>query len=295
MNVTRFEHLLAIADEGSFARAAARLGIRQPPLSQSIARLERDLGVRLLERTKQGAKLTAAGMAFMPEARAAIAAARRAVALAKSAAAAPVPVRIGVVSLALWEVVPSMLKAARSEHLSVRLEQISTNDQVRALARGDLDLGLIVPPIDKPQRMRTRLLSSEPAVLAIPADGAKTSDLKELLASVGDRLILFPRSDGPALHDSVLRVFTRLGIQPKIVQESARLLTTLSLVGAGVGAAVVPAVVSRQLTVKGVAYWPLESLGLAPLWPLALAHMPLSALSAPARLLARWQSSSHAP
>jgi DNA-binding transcriptional LysR family regulator len=289
MNVTRFKHLLSVADEASFARAAAHLGIKQPPLSQSIARLERDLGVVLLERTKQGVKLTKAGAAFMPEARAAVAAADRAVALAKSAARAVTAVRVGVVSLALWDAVPAMLVSARKAHLAVQLEQASTNEQLRALAHGELDIGFVVPPFDKAPRLRTRLLTDEPVVLAVPAAMAKEPDLKELLAKVSDRLILFPRAEGPVLFDAVLRIFTRLGHHPKIVQESARMLTTLALVGAGVGASIVPAAVARQLTVKGVVYWPLARLELAPTWPLALAHMPLSALSAPARLLTQWQ------
>jgi len=291
MNVTRFRHLLTVADEASFARAAARLGIQQPPLSQSITRLERDLGVVLLERTKQGAKLTKAGVAFMPEARAAVAATDRAVALAKSAARAATAVRVGVVSLALWEAVPAVLAAAKKVQLTVQLEQASTNEQLKALAHGELDIGFVAPPFDKFPRLRSRLLSNEPIVLAVPASLAKQPDLRELLAKVCDRLILFPRAEGPVLYDAVLRVFTRLGHQPKIIQESARMLTTLALVGAGVGTAVVPTVVTRQLTVKGVVYWPLAGLAPAPTWPLALAHMPLSALSAPARLLAQWQPS----
>jgi DNA-binding transcriptional LysR family regulator len=291
MNVTRFKHLLSVADEASFARAAARLEIKQPPLSQSIARLERDLGVVLLERTKQGVKLTKAGVAFMPEARAAVAAADRAVALAKSAARGATAVRVGVVSLALWEAVPAMLLSAKKADVAVQLEQASTNEQLHALAHGELDIGFVVPPFDKSPRLRTKLLSNEVIVLAVPAAITKEPDLKNLLAKVCDRLILFPRAEGPVLYDSVLRIFTRLGHQPKVIQESARMLTTLALVGAGVGASVVPATVARQLTVKGVVYWPLARLALAPTWPLALAHMPLSALGAPARLLAQWHPS----
>lgn len=288
MNVTRFKHLLSVADEASFARAAAHLGIKQPPLSQSIARLEKDLGVVLLERSKRGVRLTKAGAAFVPEARAAVAAADRAVALAKSAANAPTAVRVGVVSLALWEAVPAMLAAAKKAHLTVQLEQASTNEQLRALTHGELDIGFVAPPFDQPPRLRTRLLNNEPIVLAVPAAMAKEPELKELLVKVSERLILFPRAEGPVLYDAVLRIFSRLGTEPKVIQESARMLTTLALVGAGVGASFVPAVVARQLTVKGVVYWPLARLAPAPTWPLALAHMPLSALGAPARLLTRW-------
>src|SRR5215472_18448957 len=102
MTVQRFRHFLAVATEGHFGRAAARLGMKQPPLSQSIRRLERDLGVTLLERTPMGARLTRAGEAFRPEAQAAVAASERAAALARAAVAPRRPVRVGAVSVALW-------------------------------------------------------------------------------------------------------------------------------------------------------------------------------------------------
>src|SRR5580704_6813787 len=101
MDIQRFRHILVVAEEGNFARAAARLGMAQPPLSQSIQRTERDLGVTLLSRTRKGVYLTAAGKAFLPEARAAVAASERAEALALAAALRR-PVRIGVATPCLW-------------------------------------------------------------------------------------------------------------------------------------------------------------------------------------------------
>jgi DNA-binding transcriptional LysR family regulator len=284
MNITRFKHLLAVVDEGGFGRAAARLGIKQPPLSQSIARLERDLGMTLLERVHGGVKLTKAGIAFVPEARAAVAATERAVAATRVAGSRSALVRVGVVSVALWEALPRLLGSARKARIAVQLVQTSTNEQLHALAHGSLDLGLVAPPFDAPARMRTLLLTNEPVVLAVPAV-TKATAVDELLTRVCQRLILFPRADGPTLYDAVLRMFSMLGHQPEVVQESARMLTTLALVGAGIGTAIVPAVVARHVTVKGVVFRSLEGLPAAPTWPLALAHMPLSARSEAARLL----------
>jgi len=89
MELQRYRHFLAVADAGHFGRAAALLGMRQPPLSQSIARLERGLGTALFERTPRGAKLTRAGEAFLPEARVAVAAAERAAAAVRDCPARP--------------------------------------------------------------------------------------------------------------------------------------------------------------------------------------------------------------
>src|SRR5215472_6392192 len=123
MTIQRFRHFLAVAAEGHFGRAAARLGMKQPPLSQSIRRFERDLGVALLERTPTGARLTRAGEAFLPEAQAAVTAAERAVALAREAASPRSQVRVGVVSVALWEILPSLLRAAQMAEIDIELEQ----------------------------------------------------------------------------------------------------------------------------------------------------------------------------
>src|ERR1700752_3093350 len=101
MELQGLRHILLVAEEGHFGRAAQRLGMAQPPLSQSIRRSERELGVALFERTPKGAALTAAGRAFLTEARVAVAAAERATAQAR-AAVKRYPVRMGVASPALW-------------------------------------------------------------------------------------------------------------------------------------------------------------------------------------------------
>src|SRR5437016_1841424 len=135
MAIQRFQYFLAVAESANFGRAAARIGMKQPPLSQSIRRLERDLGVTLFERSGKGATLTAAGGAFLPEARAAIEAAERATALARAAASGHAPVRIGVISVALWETLPALLRSADGAGIRVEFAQLTTNEQLVALAR----------------------------------------------------------------------------------------------------------------------------------------------------------------
>jgi DNA-binding transcriptional LysR family regulator len=290
MNTRRFNHLLAVVDAGSFGRAAAGLQMRQPPLSQSIARLERDLGVRLLKRSRSGATPTLAGEAFIPEARAAVAASARAVALARSATVSRATVRVGVVSPALWEVVPAVLRAAREARVSVDLQQIPTNEQLKALTRGELELGLVTPPFDGPARMRVTSLANERVVLAIPSGSLPRGKDKNELKHFAHRLILFPRVDGPVLYDAIIAMFTAKGLQPVVVQDSARMLSTLALVAAGVGVALVPSAMARKLAIDGVVFRELVNVRNVPTWPIAIAHMPLNARSAAARLLACWRA-----
>jgi len=260
----------------------------QPPLSQSIQRVERELGVALFERTRKGAHLTAAGQAMIPEARVAVAAAERAKALARSARTSD-PVRVGLASTALWGPLPSLLRAAREGGIPLRLIELSTNDQLPALAEGRLDLGLVSPPFEAPRRLQVRDLSIDPIVAAVPADLVSDDNDVVSLSLLADRLILFPQAQGPTLHASIMRLFTSHGLTPVIVQESQDMLPTLALVAAGVGATLVPAGVARNVPMVGIAYRRLAAETDIPTWPLALAHMPLSARSQVAALLTRWQ------
>jgi DNA-binding transcriptional LysR family regulator len=289
MSIRRWFHFLAVADAASFGRAAVQIGMKQPPLSQSIRRLELDLGVTLFERGAKGVKLTKAGEAFLPEARAAVSAAERATALARAAASGHKPVRVGVISVALWEVLPDLLRAAQGANIPVRLEQATTNEQLLALGNGKLDLGLVAPPFEAPARLRTTTLTNESVVVAVPSTLTPKGVKTVTLSAISERLILFPRAEGPTLHDAILAMFRTHGLIPKIVLESPRMLTTLALVAAGCGASVVPAALARSLSINGVEFHDLERSHDVPTWPVAFAHMPLSAGSDTAKLLARWR------
>ena len=200
MTIGRFRHFLAVADEASFGRAAARLGMKQPPLSQSVRRLERDLGVTLLERTSKGVTLTRAGDAFLPEARAAVAAAERAAALAREAAGPRRPVRVGFVAVAMWDILPSLLDAAHTADIPVRLYQDTTYNQLNALAEGRLDLGFVAPPFEAPSRLRVENLADEPVMVATPTALVPDEGGPVALAAIAGHLIMYPRSEGTVLY-----------------------------------------------------------------------------------------------
>src|SRR5262249_3116954 len=267
----RFLHFLAVAEEASFGRAAARIGIRQPPLSQSIKRLECDLGVTLFERSGKGAVLTAAGRAFLPEARVAVEAAERAVALARTAVQPRAPVRIGVISASLWETLPRLLEIADAAHIQVEFRQATTNEQLGLLARGELDLGLVAPPFAIPPRLKVTDIARDPLVVAVNETLVKRK-VAIALASIADRLVVCPRREGPVVYDGMLAMLRAGGLTPKVVQEAPRMMTTLALVAANRGAAFGPAALARCVSVRGVPFRPLKAGHVVPAWPLALAH-----------------------
>jgi len=291
MDLQRYRHFLAVVDAGHFGRAALALGMRQPPLSQSIARLERDVGARLFERTPRGAMLTPAGEAFLPEARIAVAAAARAVRLAQAAETRIQPLRVGVVSVALFEILAAVFRTAQASGLDLQVDYISTNGQLASLADGRLDLGFVTPPFEAPSRLQLEWIANEPLMVALPPALAGEPGTSVPLEVIYDRLVLFAREDGPVLHDAILAMFRRDGLTPLVVHRTpASILATLALVAASGGASFVPACVARGLTMAGVAFRPLARRPDMPAWPVAMAHMPCSARSPLARFLAAWRA-----
>lgn len=288
MSIQRLRHFIALAEEGHFARAAARCSIRQPPFSQSISRLERDCGTSLFIRAAAGTTLTPAGTAMLPEARAAVAAFDRSLILARRATQVAQPVRIGVVHAALWGILPTLLAIARTEEIPVELTQMRTNEQLDAVADGRLDLGFVSPPFAAPARMRTLPILDEEIVVALPASRFPQADATIALAEIADRLVMFPRQQGPTLHDAILALFATQGLSPRIVQETPEMMTTLALVAAGVGSSFVPASVARNLPAVGIAFRRIGDDVRSPAWPLALVSMPLPATSPAGRLFGAW-------
>jgi DNA-binding transcriptional LysR family regulator len=287
MDIQRFRHILVVAEEGNFARAAARLGMAQPPLSQSIQRTERDLGVALFNRTRRGVYLTAAGRALVPEARAAVAASERAEALARAAASRH-PVRIGVATPCLWGPFPELLRIAHKGRIQIEIIEASTNEQLQALEHGRLDLGFLSPPFDAAARLHVIDVSTDPLIAAVPKRLAADRDAVPL-SFLADRLILFPQQRGPSLYAKILHYFSIHSLRPTIVQEVSDLMPTLVLVAGGMGSTFVPSALARRLCLREVAFRPLVELDNLPTWPLAIAHMPLSIGSEAAKLLNLWK------
>lgn len=254
MELRHLRHFIAVADELHMGRAAQRLGMAQPPLSQSIARLENELGLRLFERANRRLSLTRAGTAFLDEARASVLHADAAFALARSAeqGAAGV-INIGYVSAALYERLPRGIARLRQTLPGVqpKLLELSTNEQLDALAEGTIDIGYAHPPLGTGDRLEMMEFLPEESVAAVPDDGETGGLALAQIAAHG--LILFPAAQGPVHHARIMDSFTRAGTEVRIVQEATRALTMLSLVSAGLGAALLPRSIQR-VAFEGVRY-----------------------------------------
>jgi DNA-binding transcriptional LysR family regulator len=263
IELRQLRYFVAVAEETHFGRAAARLHMTQPPLSQAIQLLEATLGTPLFERTRRSVALTPAGDALLPEARRLIQQAAALPDLVKRAASGQSGSMIlSFVSTADYSVLPPLLREFRERFPQVQIElrEATTDVQLHDLMAGRIDAGLLIPPVpDKAlSELEYMTVLSEPLVLALPhgikgAHGKPVKDLKSLKAITDLPLIIFPRRIAPALHDTILACFRDAGLTPRIGQEAIQMQTIVGLVSAGMGIALVPQSVSN-LKRPGVDY-----------------------------------------
>jgi DNA-binding transcriptional LysR family regulator len=260
VELRQLRYFVAVAEERHFGRAAARLHMAQPPLSQQIRRLESDLGLQLLRRTTRRVDLTAAGEAYLVRAREIIAAVSSAAGEAQRVAAGlQGRLVIGCVGSATYSLLPQLVRTLREElpdlEVSVRGEMLAP-DQVSALLDGRIDLGLLRPPVD-PEVLRLEVLRSDRLIVAVP-DGHRLAArsrvrLREL---AGEDFVIHAGGGRSVMHDAVVERCREAGFEPRIRHEVSETSTLVTFVAAGLGIAVVPAPVA-ELMVPGVAYRPL--------------------------------------
>ncbi|HET8979237.1 MAG TPA: LysR substrate-binding domain-containing protein [Solirubrobacteraceae bacterium] len=261
MELRQLRYFVAVAEELHFRRAAARLHISQPPLSQQIAALEGELGVRLLERTRRRVELTAAGEAFLRDARATLAELDVAVSTAKAIDAGLEGVlRVGFVGSALLSIVPAMVQRFRRARpgVEVELRERSTVEQLRAVSTGLIDIGLVRPPIETDETLHTEVVRRERTIAAIP-EGHPLAALRRvpLRRLAAEPLVLFPRRQAPGFHDLLIGHMAATGATPRVVQYAPEMMTIIGLVAAGIGVSPVPASVAH-LALDGMTYRPLS-------------------------------------
>lgn len=273
IDLRQLRHFVAVAEELHFGRAASRLHMTQPPLSQSIQTLEAALGCELFQRTRRSVQLSSAGQALLPEAQR----------LLTQAAALPELVRraaegesgklsLSFISTADYSILPSLLREFRHAYPQVHIElrEATTDIQLEELAQGRIDAGLLIPPL--PERLKTELdyssVLNETLVAAFPQGAVKSKGAIHLRSLNELPLIIFPREIAPALHDAILGCFRDAGLTPYIGQEAIQMQTIIGLVSAGMGMALVPQSVSN-LKRPGVEYRNLQ--GTAPMVETGLA------------------------
>src|SRR5256714_13780591 len=261
MNLPDFRQLryfIAVAERLHFGRAAAALHISQPPLSRAIRALESQLGVVLLARSRRRVELTPEGSRLLDEARRLAAQLETAVAALRGMAAGEHGrLRIGFVSLADFGVLPGLLKAYKAAHpgVALALREMLSPEQAAALAAGELDFGLLLPPVAGATRLEHLVVQRERFVIALPAKHRLASERGRLAlaALAGEPFVTIPRQIAPRLYDIVAQMAAQAGISLNVAQEAIQMQTVVSLVSSGLGAAVVPASVAN-LGRRGVVY-----------------------------------------
>jgi DNA-binding transcriptional LysR family regulator len=261
MELRHLRYFVTVAEELHFGRAAERLGIAQPPLSQQIKALEQQIGVLLLLRTKHHVELTAAGTVFAHEARKILAQADQAVHVAQRAARGEIgQLEVGFVSGAVYGKVPSIFRLVRTRYpeISLVLRDLSTEEQMEAIHAHRLDIGLIRPPVIASPSLAVQVIGREPLVIVLPRTHRLAGQKKiSLEALAGEPFLHLPRQVAPGFYDQFVSLCTRAGFFPQIVQEARTTQTILSLVAVGMGVSIVPASL-RRLQRTGVVYRPLE-------------------------------------
>ena len=255
-DLRQLRHFIAVAQHLHFGRAAAALHLSQPPLSRSIQDLEARLGATLLARSRRKVALTPEGARFLEEAQRIIAQLERAVLeVGSMAAGAGGRLRLGFVSLADFGVLPGLLKAFKASHpgVALALREMLSPDQAIALSAGELDFGLLLPPVAGD--LEHLVVQRERFVVALPARHAlaRARGRIAMRQLSGEAFVMAPRDIAPGLHDIVALLAARAGFSPRVAQEAIQMQTVVSLVSSGLGVAVVPSSVAN-LGRRGVAY-----------------------------------------
>lgn len=259
IDMRAWRQFAAVAQELHFGRAAQRLHITQPPLTQGIATLERNLGLRLFDRTQRSVQLTAAGAALLPEVLDLLARAQALPGRAQAAAAGELGrLRLAFVSTVGFGLLPQWVRAFRAQWPGVQLELIeATGDvQLDALERGDIDAGLLLhSPGQVPPGLAHLCVAREPLVLALPEHHALAAVHVPLdwVALLDAPLVIFPRRSVASLYDAIVELYHAAGRTPRVAQEAIQMQTIVNLVSAELGVAWVPASV-RQFQRHGVVY-----------------------------------------
>ena len=264
-DLRQLRYFVAVAEELSFTRAALRLHLSQPPLSQQIRALEEDLGVRLLERTKRHVAMTEPGRVFLEQARQILAKvdeARSQVAAAAAGYSGQLRLAYSV-SVSFHPTLPqTLLRYGQiAPKVALQLSEMYTEPQFAALLAGQIDVGFVRDEPATPQAARSirlDVIDREPLLLALPTGHplAGRSSL-HLVEVAGDSFVSQPRQLVATLYDRLVKLATRAGFQPIIIQHAQQVNGLLALVAGGLGLALVPASM-RVVRLAGVSYVPLE-------------------------------------
>jgi DNA-binding transcriptional LysR family regulator len=251
MELRHLRYFCAVAAEGHVHRAADRLSIAQPALTQQIKALEMEIGARLLARVGRGIALTETGKMFYAEAQAILQHVDMATSLARQVDAGEVGrLRIGFTeSASFHSIVTGALKSFRSSWPSVEceLQEQHTENLIQSLQDRRLDVAFVRPPVRLEDAIAFEALTEESLVVAMPSDHQLSGSSSLTIEDLKDEsFVVYPRQHGLGLSDAVMAECRRSGFAPKIAQQTPQLSSTINLVAAGLGIAVVPECMRNQ-------------------------------------------------
>lgn len=259
MELRHLRYFIAVAEERHVTRAAERLGMQQPPLSQQIQALERELDVQLFRRLPRGVELTDAGVALLADARAILSHIDHAFATTKRTARGEQgQVAVGFTSSAPFHpFVPRVIRAYREAfpRVSLTLEEGGTTELIDDLHHERIDAAFIRTMIANQEGLVVGTLLQEAMVLAVPSGHilARRRGAVPLKALAAETFIFYRRRNGPGLYDAILSACNAAGFSPRVGQEAPRIVSTLNLVAAGLGISLVPESLQRMRK-DGVAF-----------------------------------------
>jgi DNA-binding transcriptional LysR family regulator len=265
-DLSQLRCFVTVAEELHFGRAAARLNMTQPPLSRQIQVLEHIVEAPLLDRTSRSVRLTPAGRSFLPEARRILKLAESASQVARRIALGKTgSIKIGFTATSAYGFMPDLVAACRTRlpEVDLSLKEMVSGDQLEALVSGQIDIGLLRPPIVRPEFASMRVVA-ERLLVAIPQGHAfadqQTVAPKEL---DGQPFIMYSPYESRYFHDLVVTLFTRADTLPRYVQHLSQIHSILAMVCAGLGLAIVPEA-ATNLNFRDVELRPLRLQGPPP-------------------------------
>lgn len=257
-----FSYFLAVAEERHFGNAAKRLGISQPPLSQQIQILERSLGLRLFERSRQGVRLTPAGaeilapvQRFMDHAR------RLELAVMDARQGRSEGISFGAINSAVFDILPRLMRIAkqRNPQLAISVQEMPSADALSAVQNGEIDIALARFD-DRISALEVRPIVNDHLVVVLPIDHRLTKRENIRLSELADEsLVLFPRHSSPSYFDQIIRACRDVGFSPHVVYEVGSVVSQIAFVGCGLALGLVP---SRSMRFGGgdVVFRPLDKM-----------------------------------
>lgn len=252
MDLRQLRHFVTLAQTLNYRQAAEQLHMSQPPLSQSIRKLEEDLGVQLFERDRRGTVLSGAGRAALESAKLALYHARQVQAVSQATASGELGrLHIGFIGSATFSLIPQLVQTFRAAYpaIDLVLTESTTREICAQVASGDFDAGLLRYPVTQATDLSITPVEPDRLIAALPAGNPLLiKDQLQLIDLADQPFVNYRPSEVPGLHALVVLACQNAGFMPQIKQHAVQAQTLVSLVGAGLGVALVPAVVAKAST-----------------------------------------------